>query len=144
MNKERVFDLVIAGGLLTTTMVLGTNIVLDNSSAKEIPTEPNVGFYKDLSSICDPVIVDSEDLTLDMLTNRNGKIIIEKAICEVLDDELNGVDVSTGNYISYKGCNVERGDICVSYFVYNPDTLYDDDIIARYDYVIDSTEEDFD
>lgn len=86
-------------------------------------------------------VVDSPDLTAEMLESRNGKILIERVIGEVLNDKGNGMVYGVDpdyNYISYRyveGAN--KGDVVCSYFVYNPNNNGVDDIVARYDYIID-------
>ena len=85
-------------------------------------------------------IIDSDDLTIEMLENRNGKLIIERAIGVVTDAETgSGHMVNNANsYISYscvKG--IEDGNVICTYFVYNPDNNACDDIISRFDYIID-------
>ena len=89
-------------------------------------------------------VYDAEDLTIDILENRNedGKIIIEKVIGQVLDSKGNGKVLNTDdeyfNYISYKYVKGARvGDVILSYFIYNPDTNGEDDILDRFDYIID-------
>lgn len=104
-------------------------------------------FYKDIAYNLDTVqIVDSENLTEEMLLNRSkdGTIIIERVIGIVLDSDLNGEIINTddGYYINYSHIkDIKEGDIILSYFVYNPDTNYIDDILYRFDYVLDSTME---
>ena len=41
-------------------------------------------------------------------------------------------------YISYRSVeDFQEGDTILTYFIYNPDTNYTDDILERFDYVID-------
>lgn len=87
-------------------------------------------------------VIESDDLTFDMLCNRNGDIIIEKVMGTVVDDEGNGKVLNCRNpeydYISYKCVeNANVGDTILTYFVYNPYTDFEDDIILRFDYIID-------
>ncbi len=93
-------------------------------------------------------IIDSPDLTMEMLEARNGKLIIERAVGVV-------TDIETGDgyligypefYISYEQLvseneNVQNGNVVCSYIVYNPDNNYCDDIIMRFDYLIDAKSE---
>ena len=90
----------------------------------------------------DVIIYDSNDLTLDMLENRNGQVIIERCYGVVIDDEngagkvLNPYDEDY-DYISYSRCEgVREGTLMMTYLVYNPDTNYFDDIMERYDCVV--------
>ena len=105
-------------------------------------------------------VYDAVDLTEEMLINRNGDLIIERVYGLVVDEEGNGRVLMTHEdiekahnrdyngiaeynyYISYKGTpRVEKGDIMLSYFVYNPDSNYSDDTIARFDYIMDNVED---
>ena len=103
----------------------------------------DIKFYQDLAESLGIVeIYDSADLTGDILENRNGKIIIEMVIGEVLDDEYNGRVLNPANpdfdYISYSSVEgIYAGDIILTYFIYNPDNNYVDDIMLRFDYVLD-------
>lgn len=87
-------------------------------------------------------IYDSADLTMEMLQNRNGNIIIEKCIGVVTDEDKNGKLLNCANpeyyYISYKSVeNANVGDVILTYFVYNPDNNIEDDILYRFDSIID-------
>lgn len=94
-------------------------------------------------------VYDSADLTLEMLIHRDGKLIIERCIGVVEDAEGNGRLLNYPDpehyYISYASVeeNLEPGTVVATYFVYNPDTNYEDDILYRYDYIIDELEENF-
>ncbi len=80
----------------------------------------------------------------ELLENRDGKIIIEKAIGVVLDEEGNGELLNCNScsncYIKYGKSDENIGDIVLTYFIYNPDSDYYDDIMLRYDYVIGNLE----
>lgn len=81
---------------------------------------------------------DSSELTEDILANRQGKLIIEKCVGKVVDDEKNGAIQNADsdyNYISYENVDCTKGDTIVTYLIYNPDTNYTDDVIERFDYV---------
>lgn len=87
-------------------------------------------------------IYDSSKLTQDILTHRNGKIIVEKVIGEVTNNKLDGkilnCKVDSGDYISYKRVeNAKKGDKIVTYFIYNPFTNVEDDVMNRMDFIID-------
>ena len=79
-------------------------------------------------------LYDSSELTEDILANRQGKLIIEKCVGTVLDDEKNG-NLKDGSYISYADVNCTKGDTVTKYLIYNPDTNYTDDVIERFDFV---------
>lgn len=83
----------------------------------------------------------AEDLTGNILRSRNGDIIIEKMIGTVTnrkgDGRLMGVS-SKYNYISYKGVKgIHKGDVILTICIYNPSNNFEDDIIERFDYIID-------
>ena len=105
-------------------------------------------------------VYNSADLTAEKLLNRNGDLIIEKVYGVVVDTEGNGKILETQDdfikahnrdyntmaehnyYINYTNtAGVKEGDIVLSYMIYNPDTFYTDDIIARFDYIMDNVED---
>lgn len=82
----------------------------------------------------------AEDLTGDILRSRNGDIIIEKMIGTVVDKKGNGKLYGMGkyNYISYKGVKgIRKGDVVLTICIYNPANNDEDDIVERFDYIID-------
>ena len=97
-------------------------------------------------------IYDTKTLTAEMLTNRINlqRAIVERVIGIVTNKERKGdgrilnTDSEQYNYISYNGCDLEytTGTIIVTYLMYNPNTNYEDDIIERYDYILDKKFED--
>ena len=87
-------------------------------------------------------VYDCADLTLETLQNRNGNIIIEKCLGKVIDSKGNGYLLNPTDpdhdYISYASVSKANiGDIVETYFIYNPETNADDDIIFRFDYITD-------
>ena len=82
-------------------------------------------------------IVNSRDLTADMLYNRHDTVIIE-LVFGCVDNEfgdgfaLNAADPEY-NYISYAGVSCNPGDFIATLFVYDPDGNDVDDIKARFD-----------
>lgn len=136
--KKRTIDKV--ADVLTTVTFLFLFSIL---AVVAVEAKDNLRFYNKLSDDLNIVeVCDSKKLTGEMLRNRNGHIIIEKTIGKVTNDDLDGRILNyirrDYDYISYK--NVEgakKGDIILTYSIYNPDTDYEDDIIARYDYIID-------
>lgn len=86
-------------------------------------------------------IVNSYDLTIEELQSRNGKLIIEVVIGQV-DNFVTGAGHQLDNpdyYISYANMNgISNGNIICTYFIYNPENNYEDDIMYRYDYIIDA------
>ena len=96
----------------------------------EIPREPD--------SLTEVFYIGSEsdhEKLLDVLENRNGKIVIEVSNGTVLDNEGNGKDIC-GYYIKYDSSRFSAGDQVQSVFVYNPETNYIDDIVSRTDTLI--------
>lgn len=79
-------------------------------------------------------VYDSSELTEDVLANRQGKLIVEKCIGTVTDDEKDG-SLEDGSYISYENVDCAKGDTITTYLIYNPDTNYTDDVINRIDFV---------
>ena len=100
-------------------------------------------FYKKLvrkESIATVRTYNAEDLTGEILRNRNGDIIIEKMIGTVTNRKGDGRLMGVGkyNYISYKGVKgIRKGDVVLTVVIYNPANNYEDDIVERFDYIID-------
>ena len=96
-------------------------------TVNEIPSETETQ-----DNICQ--LYDSSELTEDILANRQGKLIIEKCVGTVTDEEKNG-SLEDGSYISYADIDCSKGDTVITYLIYNPETNYTDDVIERYDYI---------
>lgn len=102
-----------------------------------------VEFYDNMIANTNSIeIYDSSKLTQDILTHRNGKFIVEKVIGEVTNNKLDGkilnCHADSGDYISYKRVeNAKKGDKIVTYFIYNPFTNVEDDVMERLDFIID-------
>lgn len=85
-------------------------------------------------------VIDTSDLTYKMITHRKGKILVERVIGKVKNNKgdgqvLNNGDNTEYNYICYKNhIDCKKGDIIVTYVLYNPENNIEDDIIARWDY----------
>lgn len=85
-------------------------------------------------------VIDTSDLTYKMITRRKGKILVERVIGKVKNNKgdgqvLNNGDNTEYNYICYKNhIDCKKGDIIVTYVLYNPENNIEDDIIARWDY----------
>jgi len=80
---------------------------------------------------------------VDEYWNHKGTVFVERLIGKVKDNNGNGKVLNlpkdadkTFDYISYANVKANKGDIVVTYLLYNPETNGDDDIIARWDYVI--------
>ena len=102
--------------------VPSVNIIPNETETSETETQ----------DICQ--VYDSSDLTEDILANRQGKLIIEKCVGTVTDDEKNG-SLEDGSYISYVNINCAKGDTVTTYLIYNPNTNYIDDVVDRFDFV---------
>ena len=81
---------------------------------------------------------ETDDLTYEILTNRNGRMIVEHLVGKVLDEDGNGIVMNTEddnyNYISYSHLeDIEPGQVYDTYLYYNPDNNYEDDILYRED-----------
>lgn len=87
-------------------------------------------------------VIDCNDLTEEMLTTRkeNSIMYIECIIGKVTDNEKNGTvlnpPVDGGYYISYASVKgARKGNLIITYCVYNPFSNYDDDVIERWDFI---------
>lgn len=87
-------------------------------------------------------VIDCNDLTEEMLTTRadHNVMYIECIVGRVTDNKKNGKVLNPpkdgGYYISYASVKgARKGDIIVTYCVYNPYTNYDDDVIERWDFI---------
>ena len=87
-------------------------------------------------------VIDCNDLTEEMLTTRtdNNVMYIERIIGKVTDNKKNGKVLNPpddgGYYISYASVKgARKGDVIVTYCVYNPYTNWDDDVIERWDFI---------
>lgn len=115
-----------------------------NASAKPDPNKPE-SYYKYAEQLNLLEVVNSNDLdAAGKITNRKGKLIIERCIGEVINAETGDGCVLGGdpeyNYISYMDVpNIQNGDVICTYFVYNTESSEPDDILYRFDYVIDRT-----
>lgn len=98
-------------------------------------------YYSEANSKDNIEIINSYDLTIEELQSRNGKLIIEVVIGQV-DNFVTGAGHQLDNpdfYISYSGVEgISNGNIICTYFIYNPENNYEDDIMYRYDYIIDA------
>lgn len=121
---------------------LKTNKVIsevDNTKYYNSQTEFYDNIIKDVNTL---EIYDSSELTPEILTNRNGKIVIEKVVGKVTNYKLDGTilnaNVNNGTYITYKRVDrAKEGDTILTYFIYNPFTNAPDDVLTRLDFIID-------
>ena len=89
-------------------------------------------------------VIDCDKLTEKMLTHRSSKkrhiMYIERIVGRVTDNKKNGKVLNPpkngGYYISYRSVkNARKGDLVITYCVYNPFSNYDDDVIERWDFI---------
>ena len=83
-----------------------------------------------------------DELTAEILTTREGTIV-EMFLGICVDGAGNGKILNTVtnyNYISYRGLNIQEGDIILSFCLHDPAGHGEDDIISREDYVIDTNQ----
>lgn len=83
----------------------------------------------------------NENLTYEILANRGDDIIIEKILGTVVNNKKDGKLLNPADpnydYISYKGVkNAHKGDIILTVCVYQPNSKYEDDIVARFDFIL--------
>jgi len=82
----------------------------------------------------------TDKLTGDILRNRGDDIIVERIIGKVIDNKGNGkvLGVEDYDYISYNGVKgIRKGDTVMTVCIYAPNSNGEDDIIERFDYIID-------
>jgi len=120
---------------LTAILLLAIMVITYTAHAED------VDYYREITDNLNIIqVIDSADLTTEMLENRNGKLIIEKIIGIVTDNNGNGKILNAPeqfNYISYKYVEgAQKGNVILTYCVYNPYTDYYDDILYRFDYIL--------
>lgn len=119
---------ILAAALYSVAAIIGAAAMLDSSYKA-----------KETTSLDFAQIIDANELSLEELESRNGNLIIERTI-GVVDDSTNGDghEVNDKNsYICYASVDgISNGDIICTYFIYNPETNYADDILMRFDYII--------
>ena len=90
-------------------------------------------------------VYDSADLSYEELEHRNGRLVIERCIGVVLNEEKDGRVLNSYDdldYISYARVDdAEPGDVVLTYLVYNPHSSYLDDILVRVDYILETGHE---
>ena len=156
MNKYKVNTLLIIISLLVGTFINKdvARVEIDNViSTTKITTNKTVYHISyDVSQVefCDSLIedtykakiYDTNELTTETLINRNGKIIIEKVIGKVTNDNLDGKILNCideeHDYISYKNVHgAKKNDTVLTYFIYNPSSNMEDDVLTRINFIID-------
>ena len=129
---------------------LKTNKVISSMENSQYNTS-QVEFFDNMIKDANTIeVYETSELTPQIMANRNGKIIVEKIIGEVTSDKLDGkilnCDVENGgytnkdggNYINYKRVeDAQKGDRILTYYIYNPFTNIQDDVLTRIDFIID-------
>lgn len=120
---------------LTTLTVIG-NVI---SAPVQARTFPDVAKNAPITRV-----IDCNKLTEKMLTHRSNKkrhiMYIERIIGKVTDNEKNGTVLNPpedgGYYISYASvADARKGDLIITYCVYDPYSNWDDDVIERWDFI---------
>lgn len=146
------------GICLSVGFSIGLNFADDISITKSkvhdgmyVDNVSQVEFFDNMIKDVDTIeIYDTSELTPQVMANRKGKIIVEKIIGKVTSHKLDGeiLNCSTddggytnkdgGNYISYQRVDgAKEGDKIVTYYIYNPFTNEQDDVLTRMDFIID-------
>ena len=142
---------------LLVGILIGLNLS-QYKTDKVISTEDKTDYYNSQVEFYDEMIedietlkiYDTDDLTPEIMANRNGKIIVEKIVGKVTNDKLDGeilncnaeeggyTNKDGGNYINYKRVEgAKKGDKILTYYIYNPFTNEQDDVLTRLDFIID-------
>ena len=91
-------------------------------------------------------VYDASELTGKILREREGTILIERVLGTCLDEDGNGRMLNPDNpdydRISYADVeNVHAGDVVETYLVYDPTTTGYEDVVVRFDFVVDKVVE---
>ena len=119
------------------------NTPINQMENKQINQSSQVQFYDNMVQNANTIeIYDTSEMTEEILTNRNGKIIVERIIGKVTNYKLDGTilnaSADNGTYINYKRVDgAKEGDKIVTYYIYNPFTDVQDDVLTRLDFIID-------
>ena len=131
--------------------------VADEVKTEDIAVEWYSGYAEGLglfSDFCgragvpkyDTVCFTPDSLTTEYLVHRQEPdhgYVVEEFIGVCVDNNGNGQILNTTsecNYISYKDCDIYKGDIVVTYCLFDPEGCGEDDVTWREDYVIDTNQ----
>lgn len=134
---------------LNVSQVKTSNIIQTNNQTDYYNSQ--VEFYDNMIEDANTMeIYNTSELTPQIMANRNGKVIVEKIVGKVINDRLDGeilnCDIEEGgytnkdgeNYISYQRVDgAKKGDKILTYYIYNPFTNEQDDVMTRLDFIID-------
>lgn len=133
--------------IVGVAVALSTAAMFGKANAKPTPnTEKPETYYAYAEEVGIMEVINSNAPDFwERIENRNGKLVVERCIGEVLDAENGTGFVYNGdpedNFISYRCVrDIKNGDVICTFFVYNPDTNDADDILHRFDYIIDRKE----
>lgn len=100
----------------------------------------HITFYYLLASIMASYLVSAGEE--DIITKRKPFLVVETCIGTVTDRHEDGRAYGydhNGNFIGYGNVNnVQLADKVLSFMVWNPFNNYEDDIIARFDFIVGS------
>lgn len=134
--KKTIVKIIVAAIVMIGVFMAGATL---NATEKEY----NIEDYE--KEITDPtyyvkdddlLIIDTNDYTkdevFDLIASRNGKLVIVVEHGTVVSEKGDG----QGNlgYIKYDA-DLAVGTKVKTYFTYNPETNYEDDIVERYDFI---------
>lgn len=117
------------------------------------PTFANLRAYEEIAREFDNEVAPPEkvfatdDLTAEILQNRVGcgYVVVEKVIGICTNGKGDGKILNTkkSGYINYHrthdystGKRVKKGDVVLTYLIYNPNSNLIDDVVERIDYII--------
>ena len=156
MSKRNLNTLLIIISLLVGVFInnnieeVKTDNIISTTRATINKTVYHISYDVSQVEFCDSLIEDTykteiyntNELSTETLTNRNGKIIIEKVIGKATNDNLDGKILNCideeHDYISYKNvAGVKKNDTVLTYFIYNPSNNVEDDVLIRINFIID-------
>lgn len=141
MKRKIPFEFKALTGLLAVSLACTIAWRGDSNNLESIKSRGE--YYSEYADTLDLIKVkDSNEITIEELQNRNGTLIIEKVIGVVEDAETGAGSILNGDknfyYISYDEVDgIHNGDIICTYMIYEPYSNYEDDIIYRFDSIID-------
>lgn len=142
---------------LLVGILIGLNLS-QNQTNNVIKEKYNTDYYNSQIAFYDGIIKDidtvqiynTNELTPQIMANRDGKVIVEKIVGKVTNDKLDGeilncnidnggyINKDGGNYINYERVEgAKKGDKILTYYIYNPFTNEQDDVLTRLDFIID-------
>ena len=148
MKKAIIFATIIA---TMASFTAKANTAEVNRTARDLPVYEAIAEEFDNEVALPERVFNTDDLTAEILENRIGcgYVVVEKIIGVCENNDKDGVVINTRdkahNYISYRraydyctGQKIGKGDVVLTYLIYNPNTAWIDDISERIDYIIDT------